>query len=36
MIAGLFWGESESDIGFHDNQLTQVSLGLIYNFGNKD
>ena len=36
MIAGLFWGDSDSDIDFHDNQLTQVTLGLIYNFGNQE
>ncbi len=29
----IFVGESDSDIKFHDNELTQVAVGIIYNFG---
>lgn len=29
----IFIGESDSDIKFHDNELTQVAFGIIYNFG---
>ena len=33
LIANAVWAESDSDIRFHDNKITQVSLGVIYNFG---
>jgi hypothetical protein len=29
----IFWSEADSDIAFHDNKLSQVALGMIYNFG---
>lgn len=34
LTGGVFWSESDSDIRFHDNELNQVFLGIIYNFGN--
>jgi len=33
LTATLFWAESDSDIDFHDNKLSQVALVVIYNFG---
>jgi hypothetical protein len=33
VTGGAFWAESNSDIAFHDNELSQVFVGLIYNFG---
>ncbi len=32
-IGTAFVGESDSDITFHDNELTQIGLGVMYNFG---
>jgi len=34
-VASAFWGESDSDINFHDNEINSVNLGLIYYFGNR-
>jgi hypothetical protein len=34
LVAGAFWGESDSKIRFHDNKLSQVFVGVMYNFGN--
>ena len=33
LSASVFWGESDSDVTFHDNELTQATIGFIYNFG---
>ncbi len=33
LTGSVFWGESNSDIRFHDNELSQLAVGLIYNFG---
>ena len=33
LTGSVFLGESDSEINFHDNELTQVALGFIYNFG---
>ena len=33
MTGSVFVGESDSDITFHDNELTQVVVGFLYNFG---
>jgi hypothetical protein len=33
LTGSVFWGESDPDIGFHDNELTQLAVGFIYNFG---
>jgi hypothetical protein len=33
LTGGAFWGEADSAVRFHDNKLTQVFLGVIYNFG---
>ena len=35
LLGGLFWGDLDSDIDFHDTRLNQVLLGVIYNFGNQ-
>ncbi len=35
LMANAVWAESDSDIHFHDNKITQVALGVIYNFGNQ-
>jgi hypothetical protein len=32
--ASVFWADEDSDIDFHDNKLSQILLGVIYNFGN--
>ncbi len=33
LMGTVFVGESDSDITFHDNELTQAAVGFIYNFG---
>ncbi len=33
LTGGAFWAEADSDIGFHDNELSQIFVGLVYNFG---
>ncbi len=33
LTGSLFWGESDSKIRFHDNELSQIAVGFIYNFG---
>ena len=33
LTGSVFWGESDSKINFHDNELAQIAVGLIYNFG---
>ncbi|MGI9203156.1 MAG: DUF2860 family protein [Woeseiaceae bacterium] len=33
LTGSVFLGDSDSDIDFHDNQLTQIAVGLMYNFG---
>ena len=33
LTGGAFWAESDSDITFHDNELSQVFVGVVYNFG---
>ena len=33
LTGSIFWGESDSKIGFHDNELSQIAVGFIYNFG---
>lgn len=32
LFASALWAESDSDINFHDNQIEQYFLGVIYNF----
>jgi hypothetical protein len=34
-LGSVVWGETDSDINFHDNELNSVNLGVIYNFGNQ-
>ncbi|MEP4484616.1 MAG: DUF2860 family protein [Halioglobus sp.] len=34
-LGSVFWGEGDSDINFHDDELNMVNLGVIYNFGNQ-
>jgi hypothetical protein len=33
LTGGAFWGESNSNIRFYDNALSQVFVGVIYDFG---
>ena len=33
LTGSVFRGESDSRINFHDNELLQIAVGLIYNFG---
>jgi hypothetical protein len=33
VFGSVFWAEADSDINFHDNEIEQVFLGVIYNFG---
>ncbi len=33
LTGSVFWGNSDSDIRFHDNELAQIAVGIIYNFG---
>lgn len=33
LTGSVFIGESDSDIKFHDNELSQLAVGVIYNFG---
>ena len=35
LTGSVFWGESDSDITFHDNELAQVVVGFLYNFGKR-
>ncbi len=32
-VGSVFWGEDDSDVDFHDAEITSVSLGLLYCFG---
>ena len=34
-LGSVLWGDADSDINFHDNELNMVNLGVIYNFGNQ-
>ena len=34
LTGSVFWSESDSKIRFHDNKLSQIFGGVIYNFGN--
>ena len=34
-LGSVFWGDADSDIDFHDSELNQILLGVIYNFGNQ-
>ncbi len=36
LTGSVFWGESDSKITFHDNELAQFAVGFIYNFGGPD
>ena len=33
LTGSVFWGEADSDIDFHDIELSQIAAGFIYNFG---
>lgn len=33
IMGSAFWGNADSDINFHDSKLSQIMLGVIYNFG---
>jgi hypothetical protein len=32
-VGSVLWGEDDSDVNFHDTEVTSVSLGLMYRFG---
>ena len=32
-VGSVLWGEDDSDVNFHDAQVTSLSLGLLYRFG---
>lgn len=32
-VGSVLWGEEDSDVDFHDSELTMVSLGVMYRFG---
>jgi hypothetical protein len=32
-VGSVLWGESDSDVAFHDNEIFMVSLGVMYRFG---
>ena len=32
-VGSVLWGEEDSDVDFHDSEVTSVSLGLLYRFG---
>jgi hypothetical protein len=31
----VLWGEDDSDVPFHDNELFMFSLGALYRFGSR-
>jgi hypothetical protein len=33
VFGSVFWGDADSDINFHDTEIEQFFLGVIYNFG---
>ena len=35
LTGSVFVGDSDSDITFHDNELTQLTVGFLYNFGKR-
>jgi hypothetical protein len=35
LVGNLLWGEDDSDVDFHDNQVFMVSLGAMYRFGQR-
>jgi len=35
LVGHLLWGEDDSDVDFHDNQVFMVSLGAMYRFGQR-
>jgi hypothetical protein len=32
-VGSVLWGEDDSDVGFHDNELLMITLGAMYRFG---
>jgi hypothetical protein len=32
-VGGLLWGDDDSDVNFHDSEVTSASLGVMYRFG---
>jgi Protein of unknown function (DUF2860) len=32
-VGSVLWGEEDSDVDFHDSEVTAVSLGVMYRFG---
>lgn len=35
LVGHVLWGEDDSDVDFHDNEVTMVSLGVMYRFGER-
>ncbi len=35
LVGNLLWGEDDSDVDFHDNQVCMVSVGAMYRFGQR-
>ena len=35
LVGNLLWGEDDSDVDFHDNEVFMVSLGAMYRFGQR-
>jgi hypothetical protein len=34
-VGSVLWGEDDSDVDFHDSEITSVSLGVMYRFGER-
>ena len=32
-VGSVLWGEDDSDVAFHDNELFMISVGAMYRFG---
>ena len=32
-VGSVFWGEEDSDVNFHDSEVTSLNLGVMYRFG---
>jgi len=35
LVGHVLWGEDDSDVDFHDNEVSMVSLGVMYRFGSR-
>ena len=32
-VGSMLWGEADSDVAFHDNEIFMISAGVMYRFG---